>query len=386
MYRAFFKLSRKPFDLVPDPEFIYLSASHKKALTYLDYGIRERVGFILLTGEVGSGKTTLIRNLIQRNYERVVLAKVFNTKVTSEQLLALINDDFGLPVQGKDKVSLIRDLNEFLLEQYAAGNQPMLIIDEAQNLGADLLEELRMLSNLESSQNKLLQIILVGQPELRETLSTPALLQLRQRISVNCHLQALSREELARYIEHRMAVAGNASALSFDADTLDLLHGSSRGIPRLINIFCDFLMLSAFAEGSSMVTASMAKDVIRELDFESHFWAESATPPATGVPAESGAEGDRLLTGLARRLDALERDGSQQVQAALAGISQSIESLKGELLAQVGRQEGRVSELQGRVEQLAEALDGLAAGKAPRPAPTGLARLVAGLTGCLGHK
>ena len=166
MYESFFQLRKKPFELVPDPDFIYLSRSHKKALTYLDYGIRERAGFILLTGDVGSGKTTLIRDLLNKKYERVVLCKVFNTRVSSEQLLSMINDDFGLPVAGRDKVSLMRDLNDFLLEQYAAGKQPILIIDEAQNLAADLLEEIRMLSNLESAHQKLLQIVLVGQPEL----------------------------------------------------------------------------------------------------------------------------------------------------------------------------------------------------------------------------
>jgi len=173
MYTSFFNLHKKPFELVPDPEFIYLSRSHRKAITYLDYGIRERAGFILLTGDVGSGKTTLIRDLLSKKYEQVVLAKIFNTRVSSEQMLAMINEDFGLSVTSKDKISLLRDLNDFLLEQYAAGNHPILIIDEAQNLSADLLEEVRMLSNLESASRKLLQIVLVGQPELRETLALP---------------------------------------------------------------------------------------------------------------------------------------------------------------------------------------------------------------------
>ena len=271
MYEAFFNLRKKPFELVPDPDFIYLSGSHKRALTYLDYGIRERAGFILLTGDVGSGKTTLIRELLNKRYEKVVLAKVFNTRVTSEQLLSMINDDFGLAVAGKDKVSLMRDLNDFLLEQYAAGNQPILIIDEAQNLDADKLEEMRLLSNLESSHSKLLQIVLVGQPELRSTLSAPGLLQLRQRISINCQLRALTRQEVSEYLVHRMEVAGNVAALMFPEGVVDLIFKYSRGIPRVINILCEFILLTAFAEESNAVSVEMVRDVVVDLDFRESF-------------------------------------------------------------------------------------------------------------------
>jgi general secretion pathway protein A len=161
MYESFFGLKTKPFNLLPDPEFLFRSKSHKRALTYLDYGIRERAAFILLTGEIGSGKTTIIRDLIRKHQERVVLSKVFNTGGDFDQLLAMINDDFGLPTQGKDKISLLRGLNDFLIDQFARGNRPVLIIDEAQNLTPKALEEVRMLSNLETDNAKLMQIILV---------------------------------------------------------------------------------------------------------------------------------------------------------------------------------------------------------------------------------
>lgn len=418
MYEAFFNLRKKPFDLVPDPEFIYLSSSHKKALTYLDYGIRERVGFILLTGEVGSGKTTLIRNLIQRRYDRVVLAKVFNTRVTSEQLLSMINDDFGLPVHGKDKVALMRELNDFLVQQFAAGNHPILIIDEAQNLDAELLEEVRMLSNLESSQSKLLQIVLVGQPELRETLAAPALLQLRQRISINCHLRALNREEIAEYIQHRLKVAGNASALAFTGSTLDLVHKYSRGIPRLINIFCDFILLSAFADESRTVTEAMVQDVVAELDFENHFWGAPAAPTAEVAaaapqPAASAApvaaaapplaaEAQSLLKEVAGRLDAMERDVSQRVPAALENVCDSIAALKGEIAAQATRHEAQesrqetvakryeeqVTELRRQVDTLSSAVSTISSVKPEPPAKApSLGRwLMDGISGCGGKK
>jgi putative secretion ATPase (PEP-CTERM system associated) len=274
MYCSYFNLTCKPFDLVPNPEFIFLSKTHKKAINYLDYGIRERVGFILLTGEVGSGKTTIIRELINKHLERVVLAKVFNTKVNSEQLLSMINDDFDLPVQGKDKVEMLRDLNHFLVDQYGKGNQPLLIIDEAQNLGLETLEEIRMLSNLETADAKLLQIILVGQPELQTLLSRPELRQLRQRISIKSNLQTLNRQEVEEYIFHRLQVAGNRDALSFNSQALDLLFIHCCGIPRLINIICDFLLLAAFAEEVQEINEEMIRDIADELDFDNYYRAE----------------------------------------------------------------------------------------------------------------
>ena len=318
MYESYFKLRIKPFELVPDPHFIFLSKSHKKALSFLAYGIQERSGFILLTGEVGSGKTTLIRDIYNKHFDRIVLAKIFNTCVTSEQLLAMINDDFGLPVQGKDKVTLIRDLNSFLVEQYACGNQPILIIDEAQNLGAELLEEIRMLSNLETDDSKLLQIILVGQPELRTILAAPQLMQLRQRININCHIQALNREETAQYITHRLDVAGNADAAEFPVETLDYIFRYSKGIPRLVNIICDFLMLSAFAEETSTISIDMVREVIGDLDFENYYW--------------SGAVAEKDHSHLAGSASASAGDAQisfyQEVRDALQNIARRIESIE----------------------------------------------------------
>ena len=367
MYEEFFNLRKKPFELVPDPEFIYLSRAHKKALTYLDYGIRTRAGFILLTGDVGSGKTTLIRNLLNQRYERVTLAKIFNTRVTSEQLLAMINDDFGLSVAGKDKVSLIRDLNDFLLEQYAAGNQPILIIDEAQNLAADLLEEIRMLSNLESSYSKLLQIVLVGQPELRDTLAAPGLLQLRQRISINCHLKALSRQEMAEYIVHRMRVAGNEQALEFPAGTLDLVFQYSRGIPRLTNIICDFLMLSAFAEEERIVSLEMAHDVIGDLDFENHFWGASA-------PASSGAAaGESAASAAGGVASAIE-----QFSGSLREISTALVALKDQVSENQAKNASQVSDLTGKLALVSAAVEKMNPNLALRPVEAGFMRRMLG--------
>jgi general secretion pathway protein A len=274
MYEKFYQLTAKPFDLVPNPDFFFLSRSHRKALTYLRYGIREKIGFILLTGEVGSGKTTLLRDLIKGLNGDVVLSTVFNTKVSSEQLLSLINEDFGLEVEGKKKTTLLRDLNDFLIEQYAGRRQVMLIVDEAQNLTAELLEEIRMLSNLETNSAKLLQIILVGQPELRDTLGAPGLRQLRQRISISCQINPLSRQETESYIYHRLEKAGNRAAVDFAEGSMDIIHEYSRGIPRLVNIICDLLMLTSYTEGTRSVTAEAVRDIVTELEEKNHFWRD----------------------------------------------------------------------------------------------------------------
>lgn len=272
MYEKFFNFKIKPFELNPNPAFLYLSKTHKRAVHYLQYGIQEKAGFVLLTGEVGSGKTTLISDLIKRLGKNVTLAKVFNTKVNSEQLVAMINDDFGLDTKGKDKVALFKDLNDFLIEQHGRKLNPVLIIDEAQNLKPDQLEEIRMLSNLETTTSKLIQIVLVGQPELRDILSVPQLRQLRQRISINCRISPLTREETLEYILHRLEVAGNREAVKFSDGSIDALFQYSKGIPRLVNIMCDFLLLTACIEERKTVDVAMVRDIVTDLDFESLYW------------------------------------------------------------------------------------------------------------------
>lgn len=276
MYTAFFGLREKPFDLLPNPDFLYPSRAHKMALTYLTHGIKERAGFILLTGEVGSGKTTLIRNIIRSQLQDSVLAKVFNTRVDSLQLLMQINGDFGLETNGRDKAALLRDLNDFLIEQYAGRRQAVLIIDEAQNLSAEILEEVRMLSNLETDRDKLLQIILVGQPELRDILAQPGLLQLRQRIQIKCHLQPLSAGEVREYILFRLEKAGNRTALIFDDDAVEAIATYSRGIPRLVNILCDYVIIDAFSTQTRNIKGSVVHELAADLSFEAQYW--NSTP------------------------------------------------------------------------------------------------------------
>ena len=333
MYEAFFNLTQKPFDLLPDPDFLFMSSSHKKALSYLDYGIKERVGFILLTGEVGSGKTTIIRNLIKKNLNNVILSKIFNTRVDSEQLIGMINDDFGLSIQNKDKITLLRELNTFLIDQFVKGNQAVLIIDEAQNLDQDLLEEIRMLSNLETDNAKLLQIILVGQPELRQTLASSKLVQLRQRISINCHIKPLSRQEIEQYILHRLEKAGDREAASFSQETISIIYTYSRGIPRLINIICDFILLAAFAEETRTIDAALVQDIIGDLDFECHYWGSDL--PDGQIADGKNNEAIRnepafseMIKGINDRLDNMGKESDTASQKMLQEMAAKIKDLE----------------------------------------------------------
>ena len=297
MYESYFGLTVKPFELVPNPRFLFNSRSHKKAISYLKYGLQERAGFILLTGEVGSGKTTIIRDLINNLDADMVLAMVFNTRATARQMLAMINEDFGLEVGGKDKdkVTLLRDLNDHLVALHAEQKRPVIIIDEAQNLSPAVLEEIRLLSNLEADNFKLVQIVLVGQPELQKVITRPELRQLRQRISVHCHLEPLTREETEAYVYHRLAMAGNRNALRWQEGTFDTLYGYSGGIPRLINVFCDFVLLAAFVEETRDISLEMLEEVIGDVSWDRQVEAARLHQALAGAEGAAG-EGisDRL--------------------------------------------------------------------------------------------
>lgn len=354
MYDKFFDFKTKPFELVPNPDFLFLSKSHKKAIAYLDYGIKERIGFILLSGEVGSGKTTIIRNIIKNLNGNIHLSKVFNTKVSSQQLIAMINEDFGLEVAHKDKVTLLRDLNDFLIDKYAHQQHTMLIIDEAQNLSPELLEEVRMLSNLETDKTKLLQIILVGQPELREALSQPELRQLRQRISISCHITPLSREETEEYIYHRLSVAGNKDAVTFVEGTVDLIHNFSKGVPRLINIACDFLLLACFVEETQEISLEMAHEVINELEIEN-------MAMITEYPGSNGADLQAIFQGFISRLNSLEKElfAHKKNTAKKINITEKLLRLEKHLENSIRETKGEVDRLGERLKHISMELNGL---------------------------
>ena len=269
MYDIFYSLKQKPFSVTSNPSFLFLSRRHKEALAHLFYGIKERVGFIEITGEVGTGKTTICRALLNQLDEKIKTAFIFNSNVSEMQLMQTIVEDLGIQVnkKSKSKGALFSELNQFLIEQLTRGNNVVLIIDEAQNLSLKLLEQVRMLSNLESENEKLLQIVLVGQPELRDKLNLPALRQLRQRIAVRYHIEALDRSEVPLYISHRLALAGaNGSAPVFEQDALDEIYHYSGGIPRLINMLCNKTLLTGFVLEKRHIDEEIVKQSILELE------------------------------------------------------------------------------------------------------------------------
>ena len=266
MYNGFFGFREKPFKLVPNPEFLFLGRSHEEALAHLTYAVSQGDGFVEITGEVGTGKTTLCRVFLENLDKDVEAAFIFNPKLDSVQLLKAIHMELSIPLADEDPVSLTNSLNEFLLEKKAQGKSVLLLIDEAQNLGQETLEQIRLLSNLETTRSKLLQIILVGQPELCDILDAYEMRQLRQRINLSCHILPLTRKETHDYISHRVNVALRKPETLFTPRAVDLIYAYSRGIPRLINIACDRSLLSAYSLDRKKVTPHIIRIAIRELD------------------------------------------------------------------------------------------------------------------------
>lgn len=263
MYEKFYSLSEKPFHIVPNPNFLYLSPKHQYALTYLEYGIREGMGFILLTGEIGTGKTTLIRHILNEIEAEMEVAVVFNTNVNANQLLGLILQEFELEADDHDKAKNLDKIHHFLIEKYGERQRVLLIIDEAQNLAEEVLEEVRMLSNLQADDTFLLQIMLVGQPELKLKLARPGLAQLTQRIAVNYHLMPLSREETGIYIKTRLEKVGGATDL-FTEEAIDVIYRVSNGTPRLINLLCDSALVYGFADEVRHISKEVVEQVLED--------------------------------------------------------------------------------------------------------------------------
>ncbi|WDN89449.1 general secretion pathway protein A [Desulfosarcina sp. BuS5] len=262
MYEKFYGLNEKPFNIVPNPAYLYRSEKHQDALTYLEYGLMEATGFILLTGEIGTGKTTLVRYILNQVEPDMDVAVIFNTNITSDQLIGLILDNFGINSK-KDKTANLDLLYRFLIEKFSDGSRVLIIIDEAQNLAADVLEEVRMLSNLQSDEQILLQIMLVGQPELKARLQDPRLAQLAQRITVNYHLSTLTREETGEYIAYRLKKAGGSPDI-FMPEAVDLIYTNSGGVPRIINLFCDTAMVYGFGYELKQINSKVIDRVIED--------------------------------------------------------------------------------------------------------------------------
>jgi general secretion pathway protein A len=273
MYLEFYGLTENPFNVTSDPNFLYLSHTHKEALNHLLYGIEQRKGFVEITGEVGAGKTTLCRALLNQLDSKTKTCLIFNSNLPENQLLEEILNDFGIIPERRSKVIFLRQLNDFLLKQLYDGNNTVLIIDEAQNLRSSTLETIRMLSNFETEKEKLLQIVLVGQPQLREKLDSPDLLQLKQRISVRFHIKALEKDEVRKYIEHRLHVAGSGEKITFTPGAIEHIYSYSKGIPRVINIICDKSLLLGFVHGTRFIEHDTIQKSIDEVEGQFSFAA-----------------------------------------------------------------------------------------------------------------
>ena len=266
MYLDFFGLTEMPFNITPDPRFLYFTDKHRRAYDHLLYGINHRKGFIQLVGEVGSGKTTLCRAVLSELTGTIETALILNPCLTETQLLRAILNDLGHPAAGRDRLRLIEQLNEFLLQKSSEGINVAIIIDEAQDLSPTLMEQVRLLSNLETDQHKLMQIVLSGQPELNKRLRDPSLRQLRQRIMVKCELETLTMEETNQYIQHRLHYAGGEEDVFFDVPAVKLVYKESKGTPRLVNKICDLAMLAGFANGTRSIGSTEVKQSIKELE------------------------------------------------------------------------------------------------------------------------
>ncbi len=325
MYAQHFGLKQAPFSIAPDPRYLYMSERHREALAHLLYGVRGgEGGFVVLTGEIGAGKTTVCRCFLEQIPERCNVAYIFNPKLTVEELLRTICAEFHIAAAHEGPgAATVKDhvdaLNEYLLRTHAAGQNCVLIIDEAQNLSADVLEQLRLLTNLETSERKLLQIVLIGQPELRALLARPEMQQLAQRVIARYHLDALGEAETAKYVGHRLSIAGLNGPMPFDRGAVRRIYHHSRGVPRRINLLADRALLGAYAKGSARVDSGIVEAAAREV-FDA---PKQAASGGAGLPRAAlvglGLVAGAVLVGAA--LLAIDRGGRSAAKADIASVA-----------------------------------------------------------------
>lgn len=350
MYETFYGLSGKPFQLNPDPSFYYGSRPHRRAMAYLEYGLHQSEGFIVITGEVGAGKTTIVRNLLAKlDPAKVVAAQLVSTQLDAEDTLRMVGAAFGLPTKDVPKSQMLLTLEAFLVNVTAQGRRALLIVDEAQNLTPRAVEELRMLSNFQLETHALLQSFLVGQPEFRQTMQSPQMLQLRQRVIAACHIGPMDAEETRAYVEHRLAKVGWSGVPSFTPGAFEVIHRASGGIPRRINSLCDRVLLSGFLASNQAFDRGDVEEVAREMAEETHAGPNAAGPHPGDARGSAGsplrAVGDPALPETEMDLD-----------PTVAGdLSRAIDSMRGASVEErLGRLERQAATTMVLLEQLLE--------------------------------
>jgi type II secretory pathway predicted ATPase ExeA len=309
MYKEFYGLRANPFNVNPDPRYLFLTRHTEEALACLTYGIQSRKGFVLLTGEVGTGKTTLINKLLEwLRLQQVATAFIFNSRLNTTQFLDYMMADFGIPCDSKAKSQILLRLYNWLLDRYRAGETAVLIVDEAQNLTEEVLEEIRMLTNLETFTEKLLQIVLVGQPELEQKLKQPQLRQLRQRLTLRAKTHALTLEETKAYIQQRLRIAGSSGQQIFDPDAVLAIHRYSNGIPRVVNLLCEHCLVSAFVDQQKVIEPAVVEFVARDFDLADGAAGRAMMTPLSPAPGQSKLDLVDTLRSLANIADRLRDD------------------------------------------------------------------------------
>jgi general secretion pathway protein A len=319
MYKDFFGLKANPFNVNPDPRFLFLTRHTEEALACLTYGIQSRKGFVLLTGEVGTGKTTLLNKLMEwLRVQQVATAFIFNSQMNVPQFLEYMMADFGIPCDSKSKSQILLKLYNWLLDRYRAGETAVLIVDEAQNLSDEVLEEIRLMTNLETFTEKLLQIVVVGQPELEQKLKQPNLRQLRQRLTLRAKTHPLTLEETRAYVAQRLRIAGSNGQQIFDPEALAFIHRYSAGIPRVVNLICEHCLVSAFVDHEKVIRSSVVEAVARDFDLgETSISNKAATSQPTVLTTPSGEKLDlvaalKTLVTLADRLRESEQEAAKE--------------------------------------------------------------------------
>lgn len=341
MYEAYYGLSSKPFQLNPDPSFYFGSKQHRRAKAYLEYGVQRNEGFIVITGEVGAGKTTIVRTLLAGlDPNKVVSAHLVTTQLDAEDTLRLVGAAFGVRVKDVSKSDILMSLEAYLLSQTSQGKRCLLVVDEAQNLSPRAVEELRMLSNFQFGQQALLQTFLVGQPEFRAILQSPTLQQLRQRVTATCHIGPLDAQETQAYIEHRLHCAGASGRSIFDAAAFEAVFLASLGIPRRVNLICDRLLLLGFLGNKDAIGLAEVNEVVNEIQ------AESMAPAATAVDGKADWNGLGVLEGAGAQSACLDLSKLQVTPGLANAMTRQIDGLG------VEQYDGRLRRLEGSVLRL----------------------------------